>query len=63
MTPRITGFSNLRGRFEPMPFDDAMAVRVETIDQTLKINEYGMQFSSAFNAPNEAWFMFRDMAQ
>ena len=68
MTPRITGFSDLRGRFEPMPFDDAIAVRIE--EKSLKelfpgapVSTLNEESFEAWNQKREAWFMLMDMAQ
>ena len=69
MTPRITGFSDLRGRFDAMPFDGAIAVRLESPgfeemmfhrivwgDGTISQYEPAVK-----HVIYESWFMLKDM--
>ena len=68
MTPRITGFSNLRGRFSTRPFNGAIAVRVE--ERSLKelwvnppASALEKESLEKWLHKREVWFMFKDMVQ
>lgn len=56
MTQRITGFSDLRGRFEEYRFADAIAARVEWVEKrTATIVTLG-QRDVPYEELCEAWF-------